>query len=292
MSLSAPGKLLEKAHGVEWYSTPLLPRVREGSSSVKALNRFLGFQQLLNDELLRHPSITHNEVLEQLEHSDGARLLLPRLMPQWSLVTAQLMIARQRLMIELMGDGPLAQLLQHDGITRSVAVRYDGQSNPTLTHDQHTADPGSLIWEAADSMMGWWESCQSLLPELSAMMPDIGKASGETRTLCSVVDSDYHHEKLAISLATMFILENALSNDVASRLESVICRHGDDHDLPAPGRRFFTTFVRLAQENSLLIQQFLEAWFFSEEGPDEGLFLRQGMLVLNHYGRFWQQFAH
>lgn len=289
MPLSSHDVSQEKAHGIEWISVPLLPRQQRAGVSARQLNRFLGFQQLLNEELLRHPSIVTNEVLERLESPDATRLLIPILLPQWALVVGQLMISRQQLMIDLMGDSPLARFAEQEAITVSRHIRYDGNANAQWHAPPNTPDPASLLLSLSDEVMGWWEACQSLLPELGVLMPDMAYSTVATNRLCRLVERDYNSDNLAESLSTMFIMENVLSNDVASRLQMAIKACGDD-SLPAPGERFFNTFVRLARENSALVQHFIEAWFFSEEGPDEAGFLRQGMVLLRDYDGFWKQF--
>ncbi len=279
----------KSAHTVAWVSVPLLSVHKNSGLSTKQVNRFLAFQGLLNDELARHACIMENPVLNLLETETGIQRLIPWLLPQWALVMSQLMLARQQLMIELLGDTPWARLTEVPVMTVRRQVRYDGDGRGFWQEPSSNPNPAELLLRTTEQVHGWWEACQSLLPELGVLMPDMRLAAEPTRQLCTLIEHDYLHQDLSVALATMYVLENALSNDVSERLRHAVERC-QDSELPAPGLRFFDTLLQLARENSALVQHFIEAWYFFDKSADELAFLRQSMRLTQLYDGFWQQF--
>ncbi len=277
-------------HSVAWVSVPRLNVVGDRRLSARVLSRFAAFQGLLNEELSRHVCIVNNPVLELLDHDEGTRRLLPWFLPQWSLVISQMMLSRQQLMIEMLGDSRWSRLAESPVMTVRRQLSYDQEGAGIWQAPKDQPNPAELLLRTNDQVHGWWESCQSLLPELGVLMPDMRHAQSATRQLCRVIEQDYLNNDLAVALATMYVLENALSNDVSLRLRHSVERC-QDSDLPVPGLRFFDTMLLVARENSALVQHFIESWYFFDK-PDEAAFMRQALNIIQAYDYFWEQFLH
>ncbi len=277
------------AHSIAWVSVPLLSVRSKTQLGARVLQRFTSFQGRLNEELVRHSCIVENPVLDLLDSVEGTRRLLPWLLPQWSLVISQMMLERQQLMIELLGDSIWAHLAESPVMTVRRQLTYNEEGNGVWQEPAEHPDPATLLLRTNDQVHGWWEVCQSLLPELGVMMPDMRLAEEATRQLCQLIERDYLENDLSVALATMYVLENALSNDVSLRLRRAVERC-QDNELPAPGLRFFDSMLLLARENSALVQHFIESWYFFQPHANESAFMRQVLRVTQQYDRFWQQF--
>ncbi len=289
MGLMTKSKIAPTAHAVTWISVPKLgPHVREPRHQQR-MHRFLAFQGLLNDRLMRRAYLLDNPILEHIDHEDGDGVLLPLLLPQWALLMSQMMLMRQQLMIELLGDSVWSELAEKPMLTVRRQIHYDALAQPHSREPSDQPNPAQWLFETSVQVHGWWESCQSLLPELGALLPDVALASPMTRRFCRQVEHDYLSVQLPVALASMYLLENALSNDVTQRLRRAIESRRDEN-LPAPGMRFFDTLQGLAQESSALVQHFIEAWFFFGAEPDEVAFLQQIESLGHGYEGFWQQF--
>ncbi len=282
-------KMEQAAHAVTWISVPRLGVQARDPRHAQRVNRFLAFQGLLNDRLLQRTYLLDNPVLDAIDAEQGTGLLLPLFLPQWALLLGQMMLARQQLMIELLGDSVWSDLAEKPALTVRRQVQYDGTGQAHWHEPSAQPNPAQWLLETSRQVHGWWESCQSLLPELGALQPEAALASVATRRLCHCVEKDYLSADLPVALATIYLLENALSHDVTQRLRRAVERRQDEN-LPVPGLRFFDTLQGLARESSALAQHFIEAWFFFSPAPDEITFLQQIQDLCAAYEDFWQQF--
>ncbi len=282
-------KTEQAAHAVAWISVPRLNSRARDPQHAQRLNRFLAFQGLLNDRLLQRTYLLDNPVLDAIEAEAGKGLLLPLFLPQWALLMGQMMLARQQLMIELLGDSVWSELAEKPALTVRRQVQYDDSGQAHWHEPNAQPNPAQWLLETSRQVHGWWESCQSLLPELGALQPEAALASPVTRRLCCCVEEDYLNANLPAALATIYLLENALSHDVTQRLRRAVERCQDEA-LPVPGLRFFDTLQGLARESSALAQHFIEAWFFFSPAPNEIAFLQQIETLCAAYEDFWRQF--
>jgi hypothetical protein len=263
-----------RAHAVEWHVAPAAhidSRHRSG---------FLDLQRRCNQELCRHPALTHNAWLDRLE-----ACVTPPL-PERLLGSLQelarflgfLARAREEHARRLASD---ADVIVDCGT--AVVICFDENGVPWCPPlpGLGMGDPGVM----SDRLQSWWR----------AWTQGIGQAPpGEpwpaTDSLCDLVRRDYNSSSLSVSLGAMMALENAISTDFWQRLGRGLRRQCEELGLRFPDAGFIPvaeTHARLQARHVLYMVEGASV----HDMLDEDLFFAAGLEALGRLERFWVALA-
>ncbi|HET8731772.1 MAG TPA: hypothetical protein VFM34_11775 [Moraxellaceae bacterium] len=261
-----------RAHAVEWHVAPAAhidSRHRSG---------FLELQRRCNQELCRHPALTHNAWLDSLEAPRSlptAERLLDTL-EQFGYLLSALAEAREAHAATLKegrrddcADCGTAVVICFDenGVPWCPPLPGMGMGDPAVMHDR---------------LQSWARAWRRVINR-EAAMPLVPT----TQALCDQVGRDYNAPSLSTSLGTMMAMENAISTDFWQRLTRDVRHCADALQFKFPDAGFFPvaeTHARLQARHVLYLVEGASV----HDLLDEEAFFRAGLEVLGHVEAFWE----
>lgn len=265
-----------RAHAVEWHVAPgahIDSRHRAG---------FLDLQRRCNSELCRHPALTHNVWLDQIELFSLPPTLtnLMRSLQQLAIFLRQLALAREQHALNLNEDSPL---LEGDCGT-AVVICFDEDGVPWCPPlpGMGMGDPYVL----SERLQGWWSAWQHNAPGIGLDW-DLQLGVDATQALCDVLAQHYNAADLSTSLGTMMALENSISTDFWQRLGRGLRRCSEVLGIRFPDAGFFPvaeTHARLQARHVLYLVEGASV----HDLLDEPRFFQAGFAALEKLDRFWQ----
>lgn len=263
-----------RAHAVEWHVAPAAhidSRHRSG---------FLDLQRRCNQELCRHPALTHNAWLDRLEASLSPPLpeRLLACLQQLSRFLGLLSQAREEHARRLASDADVAE-----DCGTAVVICFDENGVPWCPPlpGLGMGDPGVM----SDRLQAWWRAWRQGVGE-----PPAGPAWAATESLCDLVRRDYNSSSLSVSLGAMMALENAISTDFWQRLGRGLRRHCEALGLRFPDAGFIPvaeTHARLQARHVLYLVEGASV----HDMLDEDLFFAAGLEALGRLEQFWVALA-
>lgn len=277
-----------RAHSIEWLSTPCISGGRKGRTEIQRLNGFLRFQSQLNAELLRHPALTDNTLLDHLEGDSYSAGELAYLLQQLAIFCQQLMLSRQQHVLDLIERNRFEEEGAYYTHTLTFAIVYDHAAQPQLhrPHDK-PLEPAALLFEIAELQAEWFTDWQAALPSSLPLTTSLAQAAPATRDLCLCIDRDYTHPDATIALATMFTLESALSNDLWERLRRSLIRASRRLNLQAPTPNLLYLHEQMTRAEAQYAELLLEQYWFNHDTDTES-FLVAGLQLLDRLHQYWQ----
>lgn len=264
-----------RAHAVEWHVAPA-PHVDPGHRA-----GFLELQRRCNSELCRHPALTRNRWLEQMEQAPPRQEALLQSLTQLAIFLRQLVLARERHTLVLTEH----QLLLDEEAGAAVVICFDGTGLPWCPPlpGMGIGDPYIL----SERLHAWWSAWQRSFPGAGSMDWSLSQGSRATRRLCELIERDYNASDLSTSLGVLVALENGLSTDFWQRLGLALGECCERAGLPAPDAGFLPvaeTHARLQARHGLHL---LEA-ATTRDLLDRSVFFQAGLHALERLDEFWQ----
>ncbi|MCC2637419.1 MAG: hypothetical protein K0Q68_1138 [Moraxellaceae bacterium] len=265
-----------RAHAVEWHVAP--------AAHIDSRHRtgFLELQRRCNQELCRHPALTHNVWLDALEAArmppTPERLLAA--LQQWVRFLGTLSRARSQHARSLQGgcgheegDCGTAVVICFDenGVPWCPPLPGLGMGDPRVMSERLQA------WSNA-----WHQSV--------GQAPAVASPLAATDSLCALVERDYNSPRLSGSLGTMMALENAISTDFWQRLARGLRQCCEALGLKFPDAGFFPvaeTHARLQARHVLYLVEGASV----HDLLDEAAFFDAGLVALGSLDRFWAALA-
>lgn len=274
-------------------TAPSLAAIRDGRTGYSASRgrQFLGFQERIDRELLKHRVITRNAYTAWFRQGAQSEAQIKAFIVQFSVFSNLFLVAQLRKMInagtlesmraskEILAN-EIGVVFKPRGAPRSAA---DAEPDPDHVGTEGTVQGGTFRFEA-----GHFEWLYQIARKLGLQFNEIGKrrfGTPPTLFFCDELARLYGNEDYAVSRAASYAVENWAAAGFWDELIEGLKRYNRKHgtDLPLG---FFVWHSRLEAQHAQHTQEELEEDYF-QNAFDEDAFIRHGSEMLDAVAAFW-----
>jgi hypothetical protein len=257
--------------------------------SVERGQRFLRFQDRINDELLRHRVITRNPYTAWFKKGEQSEAQIKAFIVQFSVFSNLFLIAQLKKMIEadtLEGMRASKEILANEigvAFRKGANPAREGGFDPDHLGTEGTVQGGAFHFEAAH-----FEWLFGIAKRLGLKFHEIGKrrfGTPSTLFFCDELARLYGHENYAISQAASYAVENWAAAGFWQELIDGFNLYNKRTSANLP-LGFFVWHNRLEAQHALHTQEELEEYYFENEF-NEDAFIRYGNEMLDGVAAFW-----
>ncbi len=295
MSNTKPVEEFAVAQHIEGLTSPSLKAVMENKPgyTVEKAKRFLEFQNRINNELLKHPVITHNEYTRWFEKGDLNKQNIQKFVIQFSVFSNLFLIAQLKKTINadsLEGMRASKEILANEiGVifnkpdSKTQKINSDSSIDAELVSAEGSVEGGTFHFRAAH-----FEWLLRMAEQLDLSFNDLGKRShGTVSTLffCDELSRLYGSEDYMVSQAASYAVENWAAAGFWNELITGFTRYNQNTNSNLT-LAFFNWHAKIEAQHAAHTQEELEELFF-ERDIDQDKFINNGNEMLNGVLAFW-----
>lgn len=281
-------KLFAGEKGMMGLTAPTLQRLKKkekGYTEEKA-KTCLTFEERIQNELLTHRVITHNEYTAWFSRGEMNEAQLKAFVVQFSVFSNLFLIAQLKKMLN--ADSLEAMRASKEILANEIGVIFNNgkkteETSPDLVSETGSVDGGVFRFKA-----GHFEWLLRVGEALGLQFNDMGKRNhGTPSTLffCDELARLYGNDRYAISQAASFAVENWAAAGFWEELIQGFEKYNQKHNVKIP-IGFFTFHSRIEGQHAEHTQEELEEYYFEHEVAEEN-FIQYGNEMLDGVKRFW-----
>ena len=283
-------------HQIEGLTEPSLEAIMEKRAgyTIDKAKKFLSFQQRIDEELLMHPIITHNDYCHWFQQGNQNEAQVREFVVQFSVFSNLFLIAQLHKMIN--ADTLEGMHASKEILANEIGVIFNAQktcsttnsdpdtsANPDIVSTEGSIEGGQFRFKAAH-----FEWLYRMAQKLGLEFTDIGKRRHGTRATlfyCDELSRIYGSEDYLISQAASYAVENWAAAGFWNQLVAGFEKFNDTSEVTLP-LGFFTWHALIETQHAAHTQEELEELYFERE-IDEDKFIHDGNEMLDGVTVFW-----
>ncbi|MBI3771910.1 MAG: hypothetical protein HY272_04325 [Gammaproteobacteria bacterium] len=282
-----------KKNGIEGLTESTLKAImtQESGYSLEKARKFLKFQGRIDQEMLRHRVITHNEYCAWFEQGAQNKEQIKAFVAQFSTFSNLFLIAQLKKTINadtLDGMRASKEILANEiGVvfnhSKPGAARVAEGVDPEIVSTEGTVEGGTFRFKAAH-----FEWLLHMAEKLGMTFNDIGKRRHGTKPtlfFCDELARLYGSEDYMTSQAASYAVENWAAAGFWDQLVEGFEKYNHSNGAALP-LGFFVWHAKIEAQHAAHTQEELEELYFSR-AIDEEKFIRDGNEMLEGVAAFW-----